>query len=194
MPIEEWSKIINSVWELSKAVSSLKDIPKEQRNHYREILDETYNLIDSALLLIINRLGDIVLIEKTDRSRFRQEVYSLDNYAAWNTLERDVRLCRPLRSMYAEMRSMLTKVRDRISLNDGAALERLVSSILYEGEGSLAAFISESLHNLSVKLDTQDESSEIYKNTLEEILNTRKILIDIRRNAIKSQTKSFELI
>ncbi len=150
--------------------------------------------IDSALLLIINRLGDILLIEKTDRSRFRQEVYSLDSYAAWNTLERDVRLCRSLRSMYTEMRSMLTKVRDRISLNDGAALELLVSSILYEGEGSLAAFISESLHNLSVKLDTQDESSEIYKNTLEEILNTRKILIDIRRNAIKSQIKSYELI
>lgn len=61
---------------LGKVVGGLKDIvnlPKAERETMRRMLDETYRLIDTALNVVIIRLGDILLPKET--SSFLAEVF-----------------------------------------------------------------------------------------------------------------------
>jgi hypothetical protein len=42
MSLVDLSSMIGSVMELGKAAIALKDVPGDQRDHYRDIIDETY--------------------------------------------------------------------------------------------------------------------------------------------------------
>ena len=194
MSFQELSAMINSVMELGKAAVALKDVPDKQREHYREIIDETYSLLDSALMLIIRRLGDLLLIEETDKARFANELKRLDNYGEWEQLERDVRLCRPLRAASREMESIHTKLKDKISIKDRESLDHLIRYILREGEGSLANFISSSLYELSTKLDEACDRSEVYKRAIDAVHKTRDTLREERKRLIQSQVDFYNII
>ena len=195
MSFEELSGMISSVIELGKAAVALKDVPVEQRKHYRDIIDETYSLLDSALMLLIRRLGDLLLIAEKDKAKFADELKRLDNFQEWEQLERNVRLCRPLREAAAEMDSLQTKLKNKISLKDQQTLQRLINYVLRQGEASLAEFLSRSLYDLaSIRLEEPGKASEVYNNAVAAVRKKRDELKLERRKLIESQIRFIDTI
>lgn len=194
LSFSELSSMISSVIELGKAAVTLKDIPVKQRRCYREIIYETHFMLDSALVLIIARLTDILLIAERDKSQFRAELKKLDSDRDWMQLERNVRLCRPLREAAAEMRSLETRLKNRISLKDRQALNHLIDYTLNQGERTLAEFISRSLHDLSMKMDEPGRPSEVFNRAVDAVRKTKDDLKLERSRLLESEMKFLDTI
>lgn len=188
------SDMVGSAIELGGAAAALKYVPEERRKHYREVIEETFSLLDSALMLIVRRLKDILLIAESDKARFADELKRLDNIEEWEQLERDVRLCRSLRIASREMDSLQAELKDRISIKDRETLRYLIQIVLREGEGSLAQFISSSLYSLSNKLNAAGEPSEVYARAVEAVRKTRDSLLEERNKLVQAQMRFFEII
>ena len=90
------SDLIDALGKVANGLKALASLPKSERDHYRQLLDDTYQLIDTTLNMIILRLGDISHIVEEDK--FLKEVRDLDNYSAWLEAERKFRLCSSLSS------------------------------------------------------------------------------------------------
>jgi len=147
MEFKMFKDMLDAVEQLAKGVQALKDLPKKDRDRYREVIAETYSLLDSALTMVINRLGDVMHVD--DDQAFVHEVRALDNVADWTQLERDVRLCSNLRATGREMQTLWQRLKGRITLKNQEAFDRLVFRCLEQGEGELASFINDSLERLA---------------------------------------------
>jgi len=174
---------------------SLLNIPREDREKYRRVLDETFTLLDSAILLVYSRLGDIVIAARQDdsdagRIELVKELAALGNVEAWETLNRDVRLCRNLRETSREMEGLFKRLRGKLSVQDQAGLDLLIRALL-EGEGRLADWIGLKLQSLSA-LATNARSNPDQVVTILE--NTREALRTERMKLIRLQTEMYDLI
>lgn len=185
-------KTLKSVFADAKA---LLNIPGEEREKYRRALDETFTLLDSGILLVYSRLGDILIAARQDnsdggRNHLVKQLAALGNVEAWETLNRDVRLCRNLRETSREMEGLFRRLRGKLSVQDQAGLELLIRALL-EGEGRLADWIGLKLQSLSALTDKAKSNPDQVIKVLE---NTREALRTERMKLIRLQTEMYDLI
>lgn len=175
--------------------AALASIPKEQRDKYRTVLDETFMLIDSAILLVYNRLGDILITasegnrDKT-RNDVARELRRLANVEAWEKLNREVRLCRNLRQTSRDMNGLVNRLKSKLGIQDRNALQMIIDSVL-EGEGRLADAIGVKLQSLSALAPMAKSDLKQVQNTL---ASARESLRSERMRFIKLQTDMYAAI
>ncbi|MBS1722445.1 MAG: hypothetical protein JSS66_05500 [Armatimonadetes bacterium] len=163
--------------ELGDGLTKLTGLPKERREHYRQVLDETFTVLDQALLLVTGRLADTlrVRVQNGDQA-FMVELAQLQYVQEWEKLERDVRLCRSLREQSDEMRHLFSNIGDRLALKDPNSFWRMVACVL-EGERTLADQITEMLSGLSRVIDPK-VAAEGVKQGVETLRVLRRQLIE----------------
>lgn len=192
MDIKFFSDIIDTLEKVGKGVIALKKIPEKQRKKYREAIGETYTILNSALNLVLNRLGDIMLLDQ--RADFFGEVKRLDNFEEWRQIEREVRLCSNLRAAGREMKRFGEKFLDKIALRNQESYARLVYQVLEQGESELADLISESLHQLAEKANKTPENSEGYKKLKRAVKRMRDAFRKERMKLISAELNFYKQI
>lgn len=138
MDIQLFSDLIDALGKVAEGIKTLANIPKNEREKYRQVMDDTYRLIDTTLNMVIIRLGDIL---HQDEANFLLEVAKLDNYQEWSQVEREFRLCLSLRVALREMETLSGKLVGKMSTKDWDALLNQLRSIL-GAEDDVANFIA----------------------------------------------------
>lgn len=178
MPIEirifkEAIDVISKIWNGFKKISN---IPPENRKFYREQFRETLTLIDSALVMMIVRLGDLLALAKDDkRQEFSNEIGRLDNVSEWIEIEREFRICRNLRIAKSEMRGIIDKFKINVSVSNRDLFEESFGKI-FALEEELGYYIGDSLKHLSAMKDMPLGSEEDLDKVVEEITKFREFL------------------
>ena len=190
MKFSMFKDMLDSVEQLGKGIQALKDLPPKDRDRYRRVIGETYSLLDSALTMVINRLGDVTYVDDDDE--FSREVRALDNVTEWTQLERDVRLCSNLRATGREMRTLWERLKGRITLKNQGDFDQLVYQCLEQGEGELADFINASLGRLATA-ETQAAPSGI-KDLRTEVQQVREALQAERRDLMERELSFYKSI
>lgn len=185
MLIPELAAIVEAIRQISNGVKKVNEFTRDERKKYRKLIDESYILLDSAILLIINRLGD--LLNEEEEHEFRDKLKELNNVTEWYDLERDVRLCKNLRYARCEMDRLLDKLKQYVSVSDPKTLNLLIYSI-FEAEDKLANYIGQSLDNLA---SMHIEDYDIAKKEVQKI---RDGLKEIRGKLITQQVEILKSI
>ena len=174
---------------MGKAANSFKkltSLPKDERDEYREKLNETFTLLDTTLTLLIIRLGDVMLQE--DDYEFRSELERLDNYDDWLRIERDVRLCRNLKITAREMETIRKRLVGKLAFHDWDDLVGYIREILL-GEQELANFVSRSLFQLAtMEAQSDQELTQARKAVKEfrtELRTQRRLLISFENKLLE---------
>ena len=188
MEIKLFSELIDALDKVVGGLKAVAKLPQTERNKYRQIMDDTYRLIDTTLNMVIIRLGDILLLLPDKENEFMQEVMKLDNYAEWIQAEREFRLCKSLREALRETETMSGKLTGHISARDWDALLKQMRSILAT-EGEVAVFIGQQFNNLAnaARNDTPDK---IKKHAV----SMRDALIKERQTLIQQEIKLYNLV
>jgi hypothetical protein len=195
MPIEisVFSDAVTALVDLVKAVSSLKDLPARERERYRSLLHDTFTLLDSAILLVLNKITDVELLAERNRADFAHGLRSLDHQPEWERMARDVRLCHPLRAASAELNGVVQSLTGRLTLKDPAAVRELIDEVL-DREYQLASFISRALTDLA-KAGADLEEREADLERAKELLGKFKTALrDEREALIRAEIESFAAI
>jgi hypothetical protein len=174
-------KLFTDAIDALEKISKLISIPKNERARYRKAIDETCLLLDSAIVLVVKRLGDALMID--DPTAFTLELRSLDNFDDWLARERAVNLCDSLRVVGREMSDLL----DRVVLQDSLEFKRLMNDIA-SGERELAGYISMALERLAQLGRTASTPASI-DNVRITVRGVRKALLRERLHLIDIQTK-----
>lgn len=166
MAIEIFSDMINAVKEIAR----LAALPEEEREYYRGVVSETYELLHDAISLVRIRLGNLLQID--DHDVFIRELRGLDNLDEWIKIEQKVRLCHKLRAAGREMQGLRRRLRGRIAVRSWKDFRLLVALVL-EREETLAEFIRHSLSHLASMSDGAARSSTGYEEAREAVRETK---------------------
>jgi len=170
------SDAVSVLSEIGGGIVRLSSLPSERRSHYHSIVDETFTVLDHALLCVIQRLSDCMRIHSEyGANAFMIDVRALQSVNDWEKLERDVRLCHSLRKAGGEMRHLMSNLNDRISLSDMNKFWQLVN-VVVKGETTLDNQIANMLYQLSHISDAEIALDEI-TSCLKELKNLRSVLI-----------------
>jgi hypothetical protein len=184
MEIKIFSDVIDALEKVGKALVTLKNIPKQKRKNYIDAVSSSFTLLDSALMLVINRLNDIALIK--NGKDLAPELLRLNNSKEWMTLEKDMRLCSNLRMAYGEVDSFVLSFMANLTGSDWNNVRCLVDQVL-EREGQLADFLASSLSHLAKLPATQSSKTATLKKTYAEINATIEAVKAERRRLIVSE-------
>ena len=146
---------IATLEKLGGWIVNAAQIPKRQREKYLAAVTEAFTLLDTALVMVQMKLGDLLHIQNDfeldtagKKRRFVQDLANLDNTEAWLRLERELSLCRSLRIVSRDMDYAAQEVLNTVALNDRRAVEELISDI-FERERFLAEYIGNSFEKLA---------------------------------------------
>jgi hypothetical protein len=192
MEVKIFTDVIDALQKVGEAIISIKNIPKAQRKRISLAVEESFTLLNSAINLVLHRLGD--LLSEDSRSEFIRELKKLDNDREWWELERDVHLCRGLREAHPEIDSFrLSKMPLRLGSRDWENVRVLVDEVL-EREGELAKFIGRKLSTLSAMAEQAKSSDEGYKKTIASIKRVQRKLRKDRKRLLASELSFVESI
>ena len=177
---------------MGPVAKSLLRLPKNERKKYRDVVNDTFTMLDSALTLVLNRLGD--LLQMTDKDRFASELRSLQYHPEWTQLEREVRLCNNLRAAAREMDAVQDRIKGKLSLKDRRSFRELVDYILDRGEQQLAGFIVRSLANLSALADSAMNSDDGHRKAKQVVRRAREKFNKSRMALIEQQVELYKKI
>jgi hypothetical protein len=192
MEIKVFSDMIDALEKAGRGFVALVDLSASERQRYREVLGETYSLLDSAIMLVVIRLGDLLQLSDQDRISFLEELRGLDNFKEWSRIERDVRLCSNLRAARRDMSTLGNRLRVQVAVGNSPDFRDLLDFVL-ESEGSLADFISNSLTKLAQLADEAQSGSRGYKRAVKAVHETRESLKMERQKLITSEIKFYSL-
>lgn len=187
MNFKLFSDLIDALGKVVGGFKALVNLPKAERDKYRQTMEATYLLMDTTLNMVIIRLGDI-LREQAD-SDFLREASGLDNSGDWLNAEREFRLCRSLRVALSETNTLAAKLVGSASVGDWNALLAQMQSVLAT-EGEVAAFISERFHELAGKARMGQIPSEIRTDTSA----FRDALVAERQKLIQREIELYSLV
>ncbi|VGO16686.1 hypothetical protein PDESU_05277 [Pontiella desulfatans] len=181
-----FSDLIEVLSKVCKGLKVLTDLTKKEREKYRDVLDETYRLIDTTLNMVIIRLGDI-LQEEDDV--FLKGVEGLGNYDDWMKAEREFRLCKSLRAAVRETETIRDKLAGKISTADWDALLGLMNNVLCT-EGAVAGYMCDKFWELS---DSAYQSADL-ANLRTGVTDLRTTLVKERQQLIKQETELYDIL
>jgi len=146
MDIKLFTDLIDALGKVTTGLKTVFNLPRSERDEIRNILADSYRLIDTTLNMLIIRLGDILLVE--NQNNLLDETMRLDNYEGWLKAEREFRLCMSLRTALRETESFIGKINDAVCIKDCNAMHLMMKEILAT-EGELATFISMQFNKLA---------------------------------------------
>jgi hypothetical protein len=179
MEFKLFTDLIDAIGKVASGLKALSNFPKAERDKYRKVMAETYQLIDSALNMVIIRLGDILLIG--DDSTLIDEAAKLDNNSDWYQVERDFRLCSSLRAVVRETETLRTQLAGSLSAKDWDALLEQMHTVL-AAENELAEFISKAFQELALTARTNFPIPPDIKSLKKNVETFRNSLIKERRH------------
>jgi hypothetical protein len=187
-----FSDLIDALEKVAKAVVELKSVRAKTRQKYRDAVQETYKLLDAALVLVDLRLNSLLLIEhergrKSEKQeRFALELRRLDSLEDWERMNHEVGLSRNLRVVSKEMDHIVFGVVRPTKARDRENMRRLVDEIL-EREYTLAQFITSSLRKLARRASAARKSSEGYERAESAVRRTKQALQKERERLRRSE-------
>lgn len=187
LKFELFPDMIGALGKIGAGLAAAVDIPKKERDKYRQAMKETYRLIDTHLNMVILRLGDIQLFD--DDRTFMQEVTKLDNYAEWRNAEREFRLCENLRATYSEAERLRGKLVGSRSVQDWDALLEQMRDV-FSGEHEAADYISTQFKELADAAWTVRPPKAVRK----QVKDMRDSLIQEREKLIRQETEMYAII
>jgi hypothetical protein len=187
MELSLFADLINVLGKVLDGVKSIANMPRAQREKYREAMDETYQLIDATLSMVIIRLGDAL---QMDDARSVEEIAKLDNYSEWMQAEREFRLCKSLRVAVRETESLHAQFAGQVSANDWGALVGLMQSVLAT-EGEVACFIGERFRQLAETARSGSESPASIRQTAAAF---REALKSERHRLIQQEVELYAIV
>lgn len=191
MQIKIFSDLIDAIGKVAKGVKAIADLPKMERDKYRQTMDETYRLIDTTLNMVIIRLGDILLLNSDNE--ILPEVERLGNFDEWHRAEREFRLCKSLRATVRETETLRTRLTGKISAKDWNSLLDLMNSVLAtesEVAGVLADEFS-ALADAASKAAPDTPDADAVRKDVEELRTT---LIEQRQKLIQQEIKLYAMV
>ena len=148
MEIKIFCDLVDALAKVTDALKGAASLPKAERDQYRQVIGQTYQLLDTTLGMVAIRLGDILL--PSNQARFVAEVAKLDNYPEWMRIEREFRMCQSLRAALSEIKHFSAKLKARVSVSDIDALISMMEGTAAT-EDHVAEFISERFRELASK-------------------------------------------
>ena len=175
---------------------SQKNVPKETREKYRNVLGNTYKLIDETLGMVITHLGGI--LETCDQKEFIKKVKGLVYVPFWLAREQELDLCSELHEVHSEMGSFVEKTIDKLSIKDLEKLNQFIKEI-FAREGELAKYISDEFSALSklandLENDSTKDDSTKDNELREAVVNFFNDLRAERKKVTNSRKYLFEVI
>jgi hypothetical protein len=185
MSIDKLPDTINTAVKVGDAVVKM---PSNQRQFYRDAVNGTFEVLDSALVLIITRLESIIVIAPENQAKFIEELRNLGSVPKWREMQRNVNLCNDLRTAGREMKSRWSKIKDDLSLESKNELRDLIDKMV-EGEESFAKLISESFVDLASMADDA-KSPDGYVKAKEAVIKIKSDL-EMEKNKLLSEEQKF---
>ena len=179
---------------LGKVVGGLKvlaDLPKAERDKYRQVMDETYRLIDTTINMVIIRLGDILYLDGDQQ--FLDEVSKLDNFDGWYNAEREFRLCQSLRVAVRETETLRRHLAGSISTKDWDALLQQMKNILTT-ESEVAQFIAQQFDTLAQEARDATDDAENVSTIRDQAIGVRDALIAERQRLIQQEMELYGIV
>jgi hypothetical protein len=197
-PFGELNQAIDVVVKVGDGVVKLEKIPGNERQRYRDAVDATFEILEQAVGLLSNRLGDIHNQEldpsrAADRTKLARELRALNDIDAWHKLEGRVRLCSSLRATGREMKGLRDRLTGRIALKDWKGFDQMVNALL-SGESALAQTLVDALFRLSDLEDPAKKSEEGAIAAMQAIDKSWEGLIEMRRLIMKKHVQFYDAI
>ncbi len=186
--LEELANTVDNVKRLGKQIT---DLPVNERELYRDAVGETFTLLDSAINLMLSRLGTILSIPPSNQQGFIDELYRLNDFKEWEDIERAVSLCQPLRNAGNKLQGSMTIEKDSLSESDRQGLIGLINRLL-AGESGFANLISNSLGNLTMMANNVSKSPTDYQKARNAVLEIRNRLKSERKKLIAAETEFYD--
>ena len=191
MDLKLFTDLIDALTKVSDGIKALADIPKKEKEMYRQTMADTFRLIDTTLNMVIIRLGDILLLVHDNKpAEFMGEVVRLDNYNDWLEAERAFRICASLRAAVRDTEDLRTKLKGKIAVKDWDELLHWMNTILL-AEGEIALFLSHQFYQLSEAART---GSKPIKQVEQDVRVLRQALIDQRHKLIQKEIDLYSVI
>lgn len=190
MTFKLFTEIYDTMKKVLGDIKSVTEIPKKERSRYRDVLGETYLLLDTTLNMVISRLNDILLMESIQDQL--DDIEKLSYWDDWYKAERNFRLCSNLRATLREMNTLIDKLTGKVSTKNWDDLKNMMALILAT-EGKLAEFIGHHFLLVSDKVSKAISSKE--KNDLIiDIKMIRDQLAIERRTLIKQEMELYDIV
>lgn len=190
MVLTDFSQMIDTLVKTWDVIKKVKEIPSDERKKYRVVLDDTYTMLDSALLLVLNRLGDIIMVD--DQSEFVSELQGLYNFAEWDRIERDVRLCTNLRYADSEIVKNWENLKAHISVKDQKVIKTFMTQILKQDEATLAYMINESLKDLASLSIEAEKSKKGFEKAMNTVIKKKESMKKVRQRLITLEIETLK--
>ena len=190
MILTDFSQMVDNLIKTWGIVKKVKKFPSDEREKYRADLDDIYTMLDSTLLLVINRLVDISMID--DQSEFARELQGLYNFAEWDRIEREIRLCKNLRESDNEVTKIWENLKSQISARDQKILETFMTQTLEQDEAALAYIINESLKELaSLHIETR-KSKKGFVKAMKAVIKKKESMKEVRKKLIALEIETIK--
>lgn len=189
--IKLFSDLIDALGKVGSGLNALVNLPRIERDQYRLVLDDTNQLIHTALNMVILRLGDILRIP--DEGAFLQKVSELKDYDEWLEAERKFRLCQSLRVAVSETKGLSVQFKGKISVQDFDELLKQMHLIL-ETEGELASYIKRHLTALAFSAQHAQSGRQTAGDVRTVVEATRNTLKQERERLLQHEVELLNLV
>ena len=186
-----FSDLINALGKAVVGLKALAHLPKAERDKYRQVMDETYRLIDTTINMVIIRLGDILHLDGDQQCL--EEVSKLNNFDDWYRAEREFRLCQSLRVAVRETETLRRRLAGSISTKDWDAMLEQMKNILTT-ESEVAQFIAEKFKTLAQEARGATDDSETVSAIRDQAIGFRDALIAERRCLIQQEMELYGIV
>ena len=185
------SDVVDSAFKVGDAVVRTEGIAGDERQRYRDVVAETFDVLQQVLALPANRLTKLLAID--DQAEFANELSAVADLQGWEVLERKAYLCEPLRACGREMEGMFDKIKGHVAVKDWDRLHLLVEQLLL-GEAQFAMMISASLLNLSAMAPDARASTKGHQNARRAVDRERTRYRDLRKRLITKELEFYDTI
>ena len=185
--ISLFNDLVTALGKVTDGLKAIINLPKTERQKYRNALGEIFTLIDTTLNMVIIRLGDILYLK--DDAAFLEEIARLDNYEEWLKTERQFRLCQSLRVAYSEAEHLTSELPGQLSIGDWEKLLREMGTIL-RIESGVAFYISAHFRYLA-KSAYNATDPQLIRKQVEEFRNA---LVQERQQLIQYEIGLYSIV
>ena len=192
MILTDFSQMVDSLGKVWDVIKKVKEFPSDERKKYGAVLDNTYTILDSAILLVLNRLEDIIMVD--NQSEFASDLQGLYNFAEWDRIEREVRLCKNLRYAESEMVKIWEKLKLQLSVKNQKILETFMTQILGQDETTLAYIINESLRDLASLSIEAEKSKKGFEKARKAVIQKKENMKKVRQKLITLEIETLKNI
>jgi hypothetical protein len=186
--------LLDAIERVAQHVLTAARLPKKRRDELLHVLSETYKLLDSVLLMVINGMTRVIdRAERGEQEEFARELSKLRWGEEWLERTREMSLSSGLRRMHAEMKRGPTRLLSRKAVKDWDALKHLMDRTMLHEDG-LAHELSALLGELSSHAEDARASEEGFSHAWSELREAREALDLERQRLIAAEVGIYKVL